>query len=52
MRHGEVSGTVDPVVFLGGDPSLAMVAADMEAWVAAHPCDCEALCTCDEEEAG
>lgn len=47
--HGSVPG-VDLAVWLGDDPDLAMVNADLVAWSAAHPCECEALCTCDELE--
>jgi hypothetical protein len=50
VRHGAPS-EVDPAVFLGDDPALALVTADQFAWSLAHPCDCEALCTCDDEAA-
>jgi hypothetical protein len=40
-RHGETSGEVDPGTFFGKDPDLALIHADMSAWVAAHPCQCE-----------
>jgi hypothetical protein len=46
-----VSGVVDEQTFLGDDPALALVTANMHAWLEAHPCDCEALCVCDEEPA-
>jgi hypothetical protein len=39
VSHGAPS-EVDPATFLGDDPALA-----------AHPCECEALCTCDDEAA-
>lgn len=30
------------------DPGLALVEANMGAWLKAHPCDCEGLlCECD-----
>lgn len=47
MRHGDTPA-IDVAVFLGPDPELALVHADMNAWAEAHPCDCEALCVCDE----
>lgn len=31
------------------DPALANVWADLNTWVKTHPCDCEAICTCDRE---
>lgn len=37
-------------VFLSDDPDLAMVHADMAAWLLAHPCDCHADCKCDDAE--
>jgi hypothetical protein len=49
MSHGAPS-EVDPAAFLGDDPALALVTADQAAWLLAHPCDCEALCTCDDAE--
>ena len=45
-RHG--GPTPVPVeTALTDDPDLWLVTADMAAWAAAHPCECEALCTCD-----
>lgn len=32
---------------LADDPYLWLVTADLAAWSAAHPCECEALCRCD-----
>jgi hypothetical protein len=32
---------------LADDPALWLVTADLAAWSAAHPCECEALCRCD-----
>ncbi len=32
---------------LAGDPDLHMITADPAAYDRAHPCDCEALCDCD-----
>jgi hypothetical protein len=49
-RHGG-SRAVDPAVFFGDDPDLALVNADPHTWMEAHPCDCEALCVCDAESA-
>lgn len=49
-RHGQPVAGVDLEVWLGDDPALALVHADMHAWSLAHPCECEALCTCDEDE--
>jgi hypothetical protein len=47
--HGRTSGVVDAPTFLfGPDPSLAMVEANMTAWLKAHPCACEARCECDD----
>lgn len=45
-----VHGGSEPVpleLLLADDPDLALVNADMHAWLEAHPCDCEALCECD-----
>lgn len=50
MRHGttELPEEETTPVFFGPDPALALVHADMGAWREAHPCDCEALCVCEE----
>ena len=45
--HGG-SEPVDLSIFLGPDPHLALAMADLDAWLAAHPCECEALCECDQ----
>jgi hypothetical protein len=45
-EHGG-SEPVDLAVFLGPDPDLALARADMDAWLEAHRCECEALCECD-----
>jgi len=37
-------------VFLSDDPALAMVHADMGAWLKARDCDCHALCTGHDED--
>lgn len=44
-EHGAAK-RVDLAAWLGDDPALGLVTADARAWDAAHPCDCEALCTC------
>jgi hypothetical protein len=49
MRHGDPKTEVPADVFLSDDPDLAMVHADMAAWMEAHPCECEALCECEGE---
>jgi hypothetical protein len=48
-RHGEPTEGVDEAVFFGPDPELALVTADLSAWDAAHPCEGDALCTCDDD---
>jgi hypothetical protein len=48
-RHGGPA-PIDLTTWLGDDPHLALVNADMSAWLAAHPCDCEDLCRCDEQD--
>jgi len=45
-RHGDPQGEVPVETFLGDDPALAMVNADMTAYLAAWPC----LAETDEEE--
>jgi hypothetical protein len=50
VSHGAAS-EVDAAVFFGTDAALALVTADPVAWSLAHPCDCEALCTCDDDDA-
>jgi hypothetical protein len=49
VRHGETTGEVDVETWLGDDPALALVTADLHAWMLAHPCECEGLCTCEDE---
>jgi hypothetical protein len=50
VRHGEGDAR-DYLAALAqldtDDPDLALVYADMHLWNLAHPCECEALCTCD-----
>lgn len=48
--HGSVEEEFPIGVWLGPDPELALVHADMDAWAEAHPCDCHALCVCDGED--
>jgi hypothetical protein len=48
-RHG-APRPVDLATWLGDDAHLALVTADMSEWVEAHPCECEALCGCDEPD--
>lgn len=50
MKHGEYDDEFPIAVFLGPDPELALVHADMDAWLEAHPCDCDAKCTCEQDE--
>ena len=45
-RHGIYNEEPPQDVFLSDDPHLALVHADMGAWLRAHPCDCHAICTC------
>lgn len=46
--HGAPRGA-DLSTWLGPDPPLALVTADLDAYMAAHPCDCEAVCECDRD---
>jgi hypothetical protein len=46
VKHGDPTPDVPLDVWLGPDPSLALAEADMDAWLDAHPCNCEALCEC------
>ena len=34
--------------WLTDDPWLALADVDLDVWLAAHPCSCEALCECDQ----
>ncbi len=48
-RHG--SGSAPPLEALtSADPELHLVEADPHAWLLAHPCECEALCHCEDAE--
>lgn len=49
MRHGDPQ-PIDVAVWLGPDPELALVDADLNAWADSHPCSCDSLCECEEEE--
>ena len=46
MNHGELGDSDIPEGH--PDPELLLVFADLSQWVKDHPCECEALCTCDE----
>jgi hypothetical protein len=47
-RHGDgPQATVEALLW--ADPELGLVHADPHAWSLAHPCSCEALCTCEPE---
>lgn len=50
MSHGEPNAldVEEALMMLDVDPDLAMVVADHRAWLAAHPCECEGTCVCDE----
>jgi hypothetical protein len=48
LRHAQVDDI--PVDVFLTDPGLALVHADMGAWLEAHPCVCEAHCECDTKE--
>jgi hypothetical protein len=48
-RHGAPS-PIDADVRLGPDPELALATADMHTWALAHPCDCDAVCTCRDSD--
>ena len=45
--HQPTTTFADYDAMLADDPDLWLVNADMRAWTEAHPCECEALCTCD-----
>lgn len=46
-RHGAAL-PVPVEALLSPDPDLWLVTADMRAWLEAHPCECEALCECED----
>lgn len=52
MRHGGPPIPFEDAlaVFLGPDPELSLVVADLDAWHEAHPCSCPALCECEGPE--
>jgi hypothetical protein len=47
--HGAQTG-VDAALWLSDDPELGLVRADLHAWAEAHPCECEGLCVCEEDD--
>ena len=48
-RHGRHVEEPPQDVFLSDDPHIALIHADMGAWLRAHPCDCHGpVCRCDE----
>jgi hypothetical protein len=50
IRHGAETPLPLEALLSEDDPDLQLVNADMAAWHEAHPCDCEAGCTCEEGE--
>lgn len=50
VRHGGPVEEPPTDVWLGDDPDLALVRADMRAWAEAHDdrCECEAICVCED----
>lgn len=49
MTHGDTPGL--PVeALIADDPDLHNVHANMAAWHETHPCDCHAMCECDEAD--
>ena len=51
MKHGDPQQDVPIDVWLGPDPDLALVEADMDAWAAAHGCrGYNGTCDCDADE--
>jgi hypothetical protein len=47
LEHGRAA-PVPIDALLADDPDMWLAAADMRAWSEAHPCECEALCECDQ----
>ena len=47
IAHGQ-SAPVPIDALLDDDPDLWLATADMRTWSDAHPCECEALCECDQ----
>lgn len=45
-EQGDSQEEVPLEVWLGSDPELALMVCDMDAWDEAHPCLCNAICTC------
>lgn len=48
--HGSVA-EVDPTMFFGDDPDLALVNGEQRAWIDAHPCECDDEYVCEEHRA-
>lgn len=48
MDHNQPNNEVHLETWLGADPALALVTADLKAYSDAHPCECEALCECED----
>lgn len=47
MTHGEHPvGSADLAVLDSDDPYLALAGADMDTWLAVHPCVCDGVCVC------
>ena len=53
MRHGDPQGEVPADAFFGDDSALALVNADMGAYMEAHPCladdETEEICMASDE---
>jgi hypothetical protein len=47
LEHGR-GGAVPIDALLADDPDVWLAIADMRAWSEAHPCECEALCECEQ----
>lgn len=50
MKHGNNFKPPPVTAMLEEDPDMWLVTADMRAWSEAHPCNCEAICKCDEQK--
>jgi hypothetical protein len=40
------SATAASILRFWHDPALALANTNMDEWLTANPCECEALCTC------
>lgn len=49
MTHGELPGAALPPDD-SPDPHIHLIHANIHTWLLLHPCKCEALCECDEQE--